>query len=219
MGRGGGARDISLPVCSTKEEILKEMISIFFTNGSSVFGDACAMKFELGNFKCEEIKDEGFTLARYITQHKLSKARIYLLSKLEEGNERVSLSNSEDELPSAFELPPAFDSPDHECQSSAILLGSSLERSRLREQQDAEFRESLFRDQQTEIEKEQEMEQFRDQLNKQENLYKARCERVPQEPNLDDPHANMSVRHVILGVKSRKFPLSCQVSSRSHVTN
>jgi hypothetical protein len=74
------------------------------------------MKFELGNFKCEEIKDEGFTLARYITQHKLSKVRIYLLSKLEKGNERVSLSDSENELPSAFELPPAFDSPDHECQ-------------------------------------------------------------------------------------------------------
>jgi hypothetical protein len=57
------------------------------------------------------------------------------------------------------------------------------------------------------------MEQFRDELNKQENLYKARCERVPQGPNLDDPHAKISVRHVILGVKSRKFPLSCQVSS------
>jgi hypothetical protein len=115
MGRGGGARDISLPVCSTKEEILKEIIAIFFTNGNSVLGDACAMKFELGNFKCKEIKDEDFTLARYITQHKLSKVRIYLLSKLEEGNERVSLSDSEDELPSTFELPPAFYSSDHEC--------------------------------------------------------------------------------------------------------
>jgi hypothetical protein len=59
----------------------------------------------------------------------LSKVRLYLLSKSEEMNESVSLSDSEDELP------PAFGILDDEPQSSNTLLGSSVERSSLREEQ------------------------------------------------------------------------------------
>ena len=51
MGRGGGTRDVSIPIDSTKDDILKEMLDIFFPCGNSVFGNASIMKFNLGNFK------------------------------------------------------------------------------------------------------------------------------------------------------------------------
>lgn len=166
------------------------------------------MKLSLGNFKCDEIKDDNFTLASYISQHKLSKVRLYLFSKSErDENERISSSDSE------AELPPAFEIVDDGSQSSGILIGSSKERSSLREQQDVEFRESLFMDQQMEIEREQERERMQEEIDKEESLYKSRCERVPVEPNLHDPHAKVSVRHITLGVQTRRFPQSCQVSS------
>ena len=69
---------------------------------------------------------------------KLSKVRLYLLSKVEEGNETISLSNSEEELP------PAFDIQHNEAHLSSSLLGSSSERRKIREQQEKEFHESLL---------------------------------------------------------------------------
>ena len=99
------------------------------------------MKFTLGNFEGDEIKHEGFSLAAYITKHKLSKVQVYLLSKVEEGNKAISLSDSEDNLPIAFE------SQNEEAQSSSILLGSSSERKNILEQQDKEFFKSLLFDQ------------------------------------------------------------------------
>ena len=207
MGRGGGTRDIVFPLCATKEEIMKEMLDIFFPSGKCVFGDSSIMKFALGNFKCDEIKDGDFTVGKYIAQHKLSKVRLYLLSMSEEMNESVSLSDSEDELP------PAFGILDDEPQSSNTLLGSSVQRSGLREEQDAEFRESLFQDQQMEIKKQQEIERIKEKIDKEESLHKSRCEKVLIEPNVDDPHANVSVRHITLGICARRFPKSCTVSS------
>ena len=77
------------------------------------------MTFNLGNLKGDEIKHDSFSLAGFITQHKLSKVRLYLLSKVEEGDETISLSDSDEELPRAFEI------QHDEAQSSSTLLGSS----------------------------------------------------------------------------------------------
>ena len=55
------------------------------------------MKFTLRNFKGDEIKHEGFSLAPYIAEHMLSKVRMYLFLKVEEGNETISLSDSEED--------------------------------------------------------------------------------------------------------------------------
>ena len=208
LGRGGGTRDISISIDSTKDDVLKETLDIFFPKGDSIFGNASTMKFTLGNFKGDEIKHEGFSLAAYIMKHKLSKVRIYLLSKVEEGNRTISLSDSEDDLPIAFA------SRNEEAQSSSILLGSSSEIKNILEQQDKEFRESLLFDQFVDFEKEQVKKCMKkDELDKSEFLYKSRCERVPEDPGVDDHHAMVSVRHVTLGVISRRFPRSCQISS------
>lgn len=165
----------------------------------------------LANFKGDEIKHEGFSLAAYIAQHKLSKVRMYLLSKVEKESETLSLSDSEDDPPIAL------DSPNEEGQSSSILIGSSCERKNIRDEQD-EFRETLSLDRVADLEKEQEEERMKDELGKSEFLYKSRCERVPEEPGVDDHHAMVSVRHVTLGVISRRFPRSCQISSLNELS-
>ena len=48
---GGGTRDVDLPHDSTKEDIVEYAVSMFFEGGSSKFGGAENMEFNLGNFK------------------------------------------------------------------------------------------------------------------------------------------------------------------------
>lgn len=65
---------------------------MFFVGGSSKFGAAEHMKFDLGNFRCEKISDityadgstKDFTLARYFEATKLKRARLYLMSMLKD---------------------------------------------------------------------------------------------------------------------------------------
>lgn len=47
----------------------------------------------------------------------------------------------------------------------------------------------------------------------QENLRRAREMRVPSESDSSEPHVQVSVRHLTLGVQTRKFSNSCEVSS------
>ena len=116
-------------------------------------------------------------MAGYITQHKLSKVRLYLLSKVEEGNETISLSDSDEELPPAFEI------QNDEAQSSSTLLGSSSERKKIREHQDEEFHESLRLDQFADFEKEQAIERMKNEVTKSDSIHKSRCDRSG-EPSL-----------------------------------
>ena len=67
---GAGMRNIDIPVDATKAD------------GTSIFGKTYEMQFSLGNFKCEEVSEDDFTLSGYIQRNKLSKCRLYILSKL-----------------------------------------------------------------------------------------------------------------------------------------
>lgn len=87
---GGGTRDVDLLHDSTKEDIVEYAVGMFFEGGSSKFGAAENMDFNLGNFKCEQISDvaysdgttKPFTLSGYFEATKLKKARLYLMSTL-----------------------------------------------------------------------------------------------------------------------------------------
>ena len=46
----------------------------------STFGDVDIITFKVGNFKGEEV-EEQFTLAKYIAKYKLTKVRLYLLTR------------------------------------------------------------------------------------------------------------------------------------------
>ena len=65
-------------------------VGMFFEGGSSKCGAAENMEFNLGNFKCQQISDvaysdgttKPFTLSGYFETTKLKKARLYLMSTL-----------------------------------------------------------------------------------------------------------------------------------------
>lgn len=206
MSRGGGSREISVPILSTRNELISQMELMFFPDGKSVFGDISTMRVSLGNFKCDEVLDQDFTLSKYISRHKLSKVRLYLLTKSEEGR-IISVFESDEEFP------PAFDSPCDNPDGTTSLIGSSVERSSLRMQQDVEFAESLDKDQEKDIKKMEELKMVQEKEMKDESLLQARAANVPREPDLNEPHVKVSVRHLTLGVQVRRFPHSCQIST------
>ena len=122
---------------------------VFFPEGKSVFGNASRMKMSLGDYKYEEITDGDFTLMNYVKLHKLSKVRLYLLTKSVDDIENIFESSDSEE-----ELRPAF----HEHGHTSSLIGSVSERSNLRQQQDVEYLQSLTKDQEKENEKRKELQ-------------------------------------------------------------
>ena len=204
LSKGGGSRDISVPINSTRPDILEQMKLVFFPEGKSVFGNASRMKMSLGDYKYDEITDGDFTLMNYVKLHKLSKVRLYLLTKSVDDIENIFESSDSEE-----ELRPAF----HEHGRTSGLIGSVSERSNLRQQQDVEYLRSLTKDQEKENEKRKELQSIQDKVKDEQDLHRARLAKVVHEPDMNEPHVTVSVRHVTLGVKTRRFPLSCLISS------
>ena len=197
MGKGGGTREVSFPIQATSAAMMDEIKIYFFRTEMSVFGRTNAMTFKLGNFTRQEINKE-FTLERYIEEHKLSKVRLYILSKIipqEKKSEVHDISDDDSEL-----LTPVFDSV-----TSSRLVGSSEERRVLRALQEKEHLESLAADQAKESDKQEELLRCQEKAARQERLREARASRVAKEPEVNEPHFIVSVRHPIVGVQKRRF--------------
>jgi hypothetical protein len=100
---GGGTRNMEFPAAYTKDNVLQAAIGIFFENGQSKFGFANEMEFDLANFKMEKVDvlrdndgiENPFTIQGYFQCYKLSKARIYLMSK---DKTITEVTNSETEV-------------------------------------------------------------------------------------------------------------------------
>ncbi|XP_068737663.1 uncharacterized protein [Montipora capricornis] len=191
---------------------MKAMKGIFFPDRTSVFGSTDRMTFALGNFRCEEIVHDNFTLVKYITKHKLTKVRLYILSKASsekfeyQQKEVIPLSDDDSDLmTSAFE--------DKQGTSQSQLLGSSEDRESLRIQQEREYLECLATDREKEKEKRQELLLLPEKTARQESLRDSRAKRVPFEPPTNAPHITVSVRHLTLGIQMRRFDNSGQVGS------
>lgn len=93
--RGGGTRNIDFPSNAKKDQVMQASINIFFENGQSTFGSSTDMQFNIANFKMNQIdtlkdengKEDKFSIQGYFDCYKLSKARVYLMSKgMEIGN-------------------------------------------------------------------------------------------------------------------------------------
>lgn len=219
---GGGTRDIDVGINATKEEIIDQIKNVFFPEGKSSFGKCSEMRLALGNFQCEEIIEDGFTLGQYITRYRLSRCRLYLMTKLYEdifwtdNDDELPLSHittdSDDEVPLSHITENTFDSS---TPSTSNLIGTSMERSRLLEDQMAEYNESLARDQTKNENTEQSMNHASQQEKalEDENLLRIRAAKVPAEPGFDDEHVTVSVRHVSLGCQTRRFYSSSKIIS------
>lgn len=139
--KGGGTREISVPIQSSCVEVLSIMKEVYFPDGMSTFGYADIMTFKFGNFKGEEV-EEQFTLAKYISKYKLTKVRLYLLT-------RAIDDNDSELLKSVFD-----DGQDTVCDG---LLGTSDGRNSLREDQDKECLDSLRKHKEKEQAKKEEL--------------------------------------------------------------
>ena len=65
--------------------MMKEIMAYFFSDGSSIYRNVSTKTFMFANFMGDEINHEDFSLAAYMAQHMSSKVRMYLLSKVNEG--------------------------------------------------------------------------------------------------------------------------------------
>ena len=205
MAKGGGTREVSFPLQATSADMMDEIKNIFFPDGMSVFGTTNAMTFKLGNFSCQEINEE-FTLERYIEEHKLSKVRLYILSRIstqEKESEVHENSDDDNDL-----LTPAFDNA-----TSSRLVGSSEERRVLRALQEKEYLDLLAADQEKESEKQEELLRCQERASRQERLRQARASRLSKEPEVNEPHFIVSVRHPIVGVQTRRFERKGEVGT------
>ena len=82
LAKGGGNREVFLPLSSSYADILEVAVSTFFPCGESSVGLGMDMKFKLGNFQGEEIVEiSSFTLNSYQDLYNLPRLKIYLLSK------------------------------------------------------------------------------------------------------------------------------------------
>lgn len=95
---GGGQREMSISVSADYTEILNLLIDLFFPNGKRSRGSSYEMEFCLGNFSCEVVSEDGFTLGNYISTNKLSKPRLYLLSKSKADPTDAKSNDGKDDL-------------------------------------------------------------------------------------------------------------------------
>jgi hypothetical protein len=90
---------MDFPAAYTKEKVRQAAIDVFFENGQSNFGFATDMEFDIANFKMEKVNDvlkyngseNPFTIQGYFQCYKLSRARLYLMSK----DKDLEVTNSE----------------------------------------------------------------------------------------------------------------------------
>lgn len=85
QAKGGGVRDMTLPLTSTKDDIIQVAKECFFPSGKSTFGTEDSMHFSLANFHKEEIDTSStpspFTLDWYLQSTKLTRLKLFLTSK------------------------------------------------------------------------------------------------------------------------------------------
>lgn len=225
--RGGGSRDVSLPVDSSKQDIIVYARELFFPENESIFGSVSQMTFTLGNFKEEEVDDvvDGapFTLDGYFKTFKLSRARLYLLTKKVEpkihDDEDVYMQEQKEEeelipLSDFLSTERSTDARSDEVQPDlfetgrSALLGNSHDREALKAEQNKEYLESLRIDQKKEEkrkEKEKKKEDSECERQRLESLRLSRQNRIPQEPSVNERHVVVQVRHQEKGVIRRRF--------------
>ena len=200
QARGGGIQHESFNNNVSANEITQKMKSYFFVGRNSFHGKEEEIEFMLGNFQGEKIIPENFKLVNYILQNKLSKTRLYLLTKKnkkkkskkkEEINEGNLSSTSSSELSDDCILLP----------EQPLLIGSTTERLALREEIDRAYEESAKIDQIKDASKQQEEIAHVDIVNRRKKLREERAARVLPVPSIIlHPATVVQVRHIPLGL-------------------
>ena len=110
MAKGGGARDIDMPVDANIEHVKESSASLFFPNGTSYFGKLDEMELNVGNYRGDvlsSLKDESgvshvFSIQKYYEINKTTRARLYLMSR--QKSSLLSAPQSDPEKVKAVEI-------------------------------------------------------------------------------------------------------------------
>ena len=213
LQKGGGTREVDVPLNADIQQIIQIAEEIFFSDGRCIFGALEDMEVVLANFKCETLRistPEGdpFTLQHYIHQCKTTRVRLNLKSKKKTFPERqASHSGVLDQVVKDDEsdlLVPVFPENERELNGDQ-LLGTSIEREEIRKAQDQKFAQSLALDKRKEEKKRLEVCSEIEKASRQLHLTQARLSRVEPEPDEYESKVDVSVRHPVLGLISRRF--------------
>ncbi|CAB3990884.1 Hypothetical predicted protein [Paramuricea clavata] len=237
--KGGGSRVVEMPLTSCKTDIYQTCKNLFFPEGNSIFGNEDDMLFSLTNFKGEKVEESikvgrefiPFNLCNYMEAHKIRTVRLYLQSRKIDGSdddddllssvfdhdlnqegsligshiERQSLvsRNQESSLINSTLDMQSLVSPNQE----SSLIGSTLQRQSLASEQDKEYQESLKADERKAASRERENQESK----RKKRIQNARADRVVPEP--DDEFVTVKVRHITMGLQSRKFPKTSRMAA------
>ncbi|XP_057293371.1 uncharacterized protein LOC130621994 [Hydractinia symbiolongicarpus] len=226
----GGSRKLSLPGDITMSGIKEQLHKTFFPKDNNpVLGSLSLFETYLGSFSGDKLSDD-LTLESYVEEHNLKHIRIYLKIK-----KKSILSSLFTKLKSnIFEDDQdddvLFESPFNthkvaninlvgdEDNNRPILLGSSVERKRLRDEIDEAYNTSLEADKKKSDGK-NENKQLQSFLNETKeiedtvavkerrliDIMNIRKNRVMPEPDLSEAHVTISIRHPVIGNKARLF--------------
>ena len=203
--KGGGIREVALPLITNKDAIIEAGKSLFFPRGDSTFGPEYEMEFGVANFQHQDLTTldvDGlrlpFTLQRYIEQTKFARIRIYLTSKLklqrkasDTANEASSFDEDANEADRAFrdELDQAIECALTQLEngSDIVMSTSSLPQQDLNKTQTTALASCEYRN--------------------LERLRSSREARIPPTPDSNEIGIEIQVLHCSVGQITRSFRL------------
>lgn len=221
---GGGTRVWEVPKYACSDDCLRIAKNLFFLSSASSEGSLDEMVVMISNFNGDAInhlEEDGrslpFTAERYKAVTGFTKPRLYLMSKT------LGLSNSSDDEDLFVLALPPHDTDQQDNQPSQ-LIGTSEERKEYRNQLEREFETSLHQDRAKEDEKSRKEEAARSAINEEiaraeseaaelEKLRITQLGRVLAEPDEDESHVVVRVRHVSLRMVNRRFPEKSMMSN------
>lgn len=216
-GKGGGTIKKVFSDAATSNEIKTELISYFFPDGKNLLaGNIESLNNFLGNnqgINIEHLESKPFTVHDfYIRIGNHSNYRLYLMTKkknfIQLLNDVTDVNSSDDD----FDLPPypKFRRDENDSTTSfsevenSTLLGSTDERTLLRDETDAAYQHSLEIDSEKAIQKSFSTSdlsilnsEYEDE--RLSNLMKERESRVQLEATVFDAHVTVTVQHPLLG--------------------
>lgn len=164
VNKGGGIRNIDFSLDAGRFDILASLKAVFFPQGENCHGHLSTMHVSLGDFTGKVISGNQFSLEHYIKEHKLSKVRLYILTKEyetikeeEDSDDSLDLCFDFDHEPQTSkninkdkedaERPPIEPVVTDPLPSTSSLIGSTEQRKQLKEEQTDQYEESLLIDQ------------------------------------------------------------------------
>ena len=221
LNRGGGTREVDVPLNADVYEIMQTAQDIFFPDGRCDFGTISDMELDLANFKSERMQrftsdGKPFTLQHYIDACKATRIRLYIQTKKRNSGEKVGYQEKQAAHEEGDEddhlLIPAFQNQEMQPEGGR-LVGLSRDREELKRLQDEELFESMAIDQAADETRRCQILNEIERAGRQLRLRQARGARVEPEPEPLEPKIVVSVRHLVLGVVSRPFHLNSYMSA------